>query len=169
MIANNYTLVPAKESKHLFTPTQKLFWDKLFGEDDTDTRLDRADFNPKEFTSFLPNIWMAELLVNENNQLVNLKMTLVGTKLAKVYGELTNQLIFDNNSSNSMKLQMESTYYRLMMLSHELFEKNIPLYSRVEYLEENKNYVTATGLTFPMCKNSPNTNMMLGYVEVAYR
>jgi len=169
LIANNYTLVPAKENKHLFTPTQKLFWDKLFGDDDSDTTLNRADFNPKEFSTFLPNIWMAELLVDENSQLADIRMTLVGTKVAKVYGEITNQLIIEDESENSLKYKMKDTYKRFIMLSHELLEKDIPFYTHVEYLEENKNYVTATALTFPMCKNSPKTNMILGYVEITYR
>lgn len=43
------------------------------------------------------------------------------------------------------------------------------MYSNVEFLEEDKRYMTATGLLFPTCKNSASINMAMGYVEVSYR
>lgn len=164
-----FTLLPAQDNLKLFTKTQNIFWKRLYGDAALASIVNRTDFNPQAYLEFLPNIWLGDLIIDEDNKLIDLETRLFGTKLAEFYGERTNQKLLDNNNTKSLKNQMRSTHQRTLNAVSEMFERSAPMYSHVEYIEEDKNYVSATGLLFPMCKNSSSINMVLGYVEVSFR
>ncbi|MBT6036606.1 MAG: hypothetical protein HOH18_09045, partial [Kordiimonadaceae bacterium] len=105
-------IAPAHENIDLFTPTQLLLWQKLYGDAETILPLQRSGFNPMEFVDFLPNIWLGDLVVNDKNELLDVTMRLVGTSLTKVFGEITNQNMLTDNDENSFQKRMSVTYKR---------------------------------------------------------
>lgn len=168
MQSNQFILGPASEYKDRFTPSQKAFWDKLFSNSPENQPINRNAFAPMNFVEFLPRIWMADLISDEDGKLHDIEVRLFGTKLAEVYGERTNQRLFTNDSESGLKTEMELTFERTMVMVHEMYDKNTAMYSDVSFLEKKKQHLNATALLFPMCKNSDTVNMLFGYVEHSY-
>lgn len=166
LLSKNFALAPAESKKDLFSPNQKLFWDRLFENKDTTTPLQRDDFKPEDFTSLLPFIWLGDLIFNEVGALIDVKVRVMGTKVSAIMGEHTNEKLITENNEKSYQANMKESHERFITLINEMYNQKIPIYSSVNYFEEGKEHIHTKGMMIPMCKNGNVVNMVLGYIEM---
>ena len=153
-----FTCGPVIDHLEELTEQQKIFWQKLFGDDSSATSIQRTDFDPISFQTFLPNIWMGDLIIDQDGTLRDVKVRLEGTRLVKVFGERTNQNIITDDSND-----------RFLIIVNKMYEIKAPIYTWSDYVDKDKEHLNSTSIVVPMCKGGNVVNMAIGYTEFMYK
>lgn len=158
----------ASECLERFSDDQKQFWKILFQEDNVGGIIERKQVNPMEIKPLLPYIWMAKVAWDENDVPINVELTLLGTGMARIYGERTGQDAIADEGEGSFKQDLELTHRRMFHYMNWIKKYQKPLYACADKLQVNEYFVTASMLLIPMRQNSNEINMVVGLVDLIY-
>lgn len=163
------SLVSAGENLDLLSEKQREFWDFYYEDKDECLPIRKSEIDPVKLQRFLPNLWMADLFINECGEMEDAEFRLVGTELVKYFGELTHKRVVSDTSEGSYRQMLPGSYERFIKSIEFLLKNKEPLIIIAEYLSRKKDHVTTRGLILPVKYKSDNINMIIGFHEVSFR
>lgn len=125
----------------------------------------RSIIDPFKIPDLLPNIWMADLLFDDNRQLIDMRPRLMGTKIVALYGERTNENIISGTGEKALKTKFPNNYKRLQMALDLMLKINKPVFGEAENFSPQRNYLSIKGLMVPAYRNSDTVNLVVGLNE----
>lgn len=148
------------------TQRQMDVWNHFYKNKKDTGPIDKKEINPIELSKYLPLIWMADLIKDDDGKLVDFSYRLIGTKLTPIYGERTGQKLLSDDNPDAMKKVMPIALERITKVISSILETKSAVYSRTYYKEKQRQHLNVSGITIPVCKDGEDINMVFGYVDL---
>ena len=113
----------------------------------------RADISPSRIKPLLPDIFILEL-VRKDGEITDLTLRLMGTRLARFYGERTGQSVSTLENADVIK--------RVFMTAKECADKQKNIGITVAILAGDQQYLQASALYCPLVGNSGQIDQIIG-------
>lgn len=128
----------------------------------------RADINPSEISSYIPYVFLFDVEVDDEGNLIEMKIRLLGTKLAEFYGEQTGKTFIDDKSETSLQKTLPDTQSRLERSVRMVLKHRKPIRSHAQQVSDEKDYVQVKVIMVPLSDNGTDINKIFGYTELIH-
>ncbi len=162
---NSDTLDLAKGHLDRFTQKQLQFWNYLYKNSPEIIPIQRSQIDPKEISSLLPFIWMANLIFDDSNRLIDVEPRLMGTHVVNLYGERTHEQLLTSSNEKALKNLFPANIERLTNALELMLKTNEPVFGEVEPMSDEKDFISIKGLMIPACLNSEQIDLVVGFNE----
>ena len=102
----------------------------------------RTDLNPVDIKSILPEVALLDPVYDANGFVVDVKISLLGSKLDNFYGSMTGKLL--------SQFPVQAICMRIMEACKHCIESKKPIVVSADTLSDRKNYLAVTVLYVPM-------------------
>ena len=117
----------------------------------------RKDFNPADFKGILPNIVIFKLIFNDE-ELVDLVPTIIGTELTRVYGERTGKLLSEHES--------EYIFQSILASARKCLQQREPLGVESNAISKEMPFAYSFSLYCPLAMDQSHIDKLL--VQVSF-
>lgn len=153
----DFRIEGAEEWRHKNDTVDRLL--RYFEEKTGGTRLPmRQDFNPMDFGDLLPGISIFEPQYNDNGELRDLLVVLLGSKLDEFYGAMTGQMVSE--------LAHPEVRARIHKAGEVCIKERAPIVVRSETLSTEKEYLAITVLYVPMSTDGGRIDRILAHNQI---
>lgn len=90
---DNLKIIDVTSAEDLISDGQRALYEYFNSKTNNERLAKRDDLNPEEIKPYLPNIGMVDVVRNDNGDLEDLIVRLLGTALVTFYGEITGKLL----------------------------------------------------------------------------
>lgn len=159
-------LIPAVENLEMLTSQQRVMWDLFYPSGAEIKPILRSEINPSKMLALLPDIWLYDLILDQQGTLLEIKSRLQGTRIDEFYGSGQHDHFVLTDFEDKLSLKKEDEVVRTIKLALMLCETEMPLFGHVKQLSDDLSHLSEHNLVFPVCHNSDHINMMIGHTEV---
>lgn len=121
--------------------------------------LKRADINPAELKDILPDICFFSPVYNDDGEVVDVFINLMGTRAVGFYGEYTNKNVSEH--------QFPEVAERVTGAIKFVVQNRYPFQAEAEALSSDETYLLVKALYFPMAEDGETIDRILVYVRVS--
>lgn len=118
----------------------------------------RADFTPREFKKYLPNMALLELQMDAKNVVSDAFCRVCGSKCTLLYGEVTGTWL-----SN---MEPYEIFERVMERCNIVRKSGHELGVMLQILSIDKNYIVVRGLYIPLSDDTGSIEKILVFVDI---
>lgn len=162
----DFEMMPARAGIEIFSDEQKAMWEHFFNNEGEISPLDKENIDPMVLKKYLPSVWMADLITDDDGKLIDFRYRLIGTRLTPIYGERTGEQVMTDQSETSLRVVFPKAYNRIQKVLKYILELEEPVFVNTHYVEKGHEKLNVSGLTFPVRNNSDKVNMIFGYVDL---
>ncbi|WP_262693156.1 PAS domain-containing protein [Kordiimonas aquimaris] len=121
----------------------------------------RADLNPSDLKPYLPEVSLFDLIYNAHNEVEDVYLRLLGTRLDDFYGAHTNKKISESLHPYVFKRILQSSRYCV--------DVREPIVVTADALSPNKDFVTVTILYVPFSTDGQLIDQVFVYNQVSLK
>ena len=160
------TIVSAAENLDMLTESQRRLWEFFSTKSAQSQIIDKKDISPAELVKFLPDIWLCDLIFSDSS-LVDIKLRLLGTKIAAALGERTGEkIIQEKKNPDSLYHQRFGVYQRAILSAEFIINEKKPVIYYSNHFSDEIQHYQSIGLVFPVTNKSKTINLMLGNTQL---
>ncbi len=158
-----YECTVIKDDHSSLTKDQKCLVDYFAKRTQGKRLANRQDLNPAEIVSYLPNVILFDLKMDENKKITDVIVRLVGTAAADFYGEYTGYSLFDDIFDKSVTEARD----RLVSEAEIIVGERLPMTTFTEQRVADGPNVQLNTLKIPFAANGKDIDMLFMYLEVS--
>ncbi len=125
-------------------PKQQDLWRHFFGANPSDMVIAKSDIQPSKFPALLPNLFMLGCIHNDQGQVVDLVVRLLGTKFVSLYGEFTGIKMLSDSKGCDFFSQNNLDKATVLRVVNKISDKRLPYFYRVRRENDTIQFETRT-------------------------
>lgn len=125
----------------------------------------RDDLNPAELAEHLSNIYLHDLIFDQQGLLSGVMVRLFGTDLVDFFGETTGQCMQREEGGDNEE-PLPQTNARMFRSMDLMLKERAPVIAVVEQVIIDKPFVQLRSLRIPLSQNGTDIDMVFGHAEL---
>ena len=126
----------------------------------------RSDLNPFEITPYLPFVTLFDLTFDDDDEMVDMTVRLLGTGMVSFYGEWTGKSVLNDHSETGLMNVYPETYKRLILLVETAIKRKKPFIISSSQLSKDRTHLKSDSLAIPLSNDGESINMILMHTNL---
>ena len=138
--SEDHAIVPAADNLNLLTDQQMMLWNLFYGDGRTIGPIQKSEIDPARMVECLPNIWMCDIVYDQQDKVSEIHSRLQGTKLDEIYGWAMGYVLQIKELAKDMVLDLETDSVRTINLVLAVAKTRMPAFGLVKKLSGKLDY-----------------------------
>lgn len=125
----------------------------------------REDLDPVELSKYLPNIFLHDLIFDEQGSLCSVLVRLFGTNMVDFFGELTGRSMH-REEGDDIKDTSQQPHARMFRSMDLMLQVRTPVIANVEQISQDRPFARMQSLRIPLSQDGTNIDLVFGHAEL---